>query len=217
MILPLILLCGQLTVPPEIKGPVSGFIPVTAVTEGKSVKYVPLDAGLQVFPPGLLVNPKSTVVVSGKAGRYRLLCYSSVGDIPTDPVITTIVVGDQSPVPPPPPPPDNELTQALAGIYGGLQDPAKAQKLLQYIDCYRRCVPVVRDTSLTTTEKLYQVLLSQRKASGLQDGDLLPLRQRIGTEWTRVLGTTDVPVTPQHRSDCAVLIQQIITALETLR
>jgi hypothetical protein len=216
MILSLILLFGQLTVPPEIKGPVSGFIPVTAVTEGKAVKYVPLDAGLQVFPPGLLVNPKSTVVVAGKSGRYRLLCYSSVGDIPTDPVITTIVVGDQSPVPPPTPP-DNELTQALSGIYGGLQDPAKSQKLLQYIDCYRRCVPVVRDTTLTTTEKLYQVLLSQRKASGLQDGDLLPLRQRIGTEWTRVLGTNDVPVTAQHRSDCAVLIQTIITALESLR
>jgi hypothetical protein len=216
MILSLILLCGQLTVPPEIKGPVSGFIPVTAVTEGKAVKYVPLDAGLQVFPPGLLVNPKSTVVVAGKSGRYRLLCYSSVGDIPTDPVITTIVVGDQSPVPPPTPP-DNELTESLAGIYGGLQDPAKGQKLLQYIDCYRRCVPVVRDTTLTTTEKLYQVLLSQRKASGLKDNDLLPLRQRIGTEWTRVLGTTDVPVTEQHRSDCAVLIQNIITALESLR
>jgi len=216
MILSLILLCGQLTVPLEIKGPVSGFIPVTAVTEGKAVKYVPLDAGLQVFPPGLLVNPKSTVVVAGKSGRYRLLCYSSVGDIPTDPVITTIVVGDQSPVPPPTPP-DNELTESLAGIYGGLQDPAKAQKLLQYIDCYRRCVPVVRDTTLTTTEKLYQVLLSQRKASGLGDNDLLPLRQRIGTEWTRVLGTTDVPVTSQHRSDCAVLIQNIITALESLR
>jgi len=216
MILSLILLCGQLTVPPEIKGPVSGFIPVTAVTEGKAVKYVSLDAGLQVFPPGLLVNPKSTVVVAGKSGRYRLLCYSSVGDIPTDPVITTIVVGDQSPVPPPTPP-DNELTESLAGIYGGLQDPAKAQKLLQYIDCYRRCVPVVRDTTLTTTEKLYQVLLAQRKASGLQDNDLLPLRQRIGTEWTRVLGTNDVPVTSQHRSDCAVLIQNIITALESLR
>ena len=216
MILSLILLCGQLTVPPEIKGPVSGFIPVTAVTEGKAVKYVPLDAGLQVFPPGLLVNPKSTVVVAGKSGRYRLLCYSSVGDIPTDPVITTIVVGDQSPVPPPTPP-DNELTEALSGIYGGLQDPAKAQKLLQYIDCYRRCVPVVRDTTLTTTEKLYQVLLAQRKASGLGDNDLLPLRQRIGTEWTRVLGTNDVPVTAQHRSDCAVLIQNIITALESLR
>lgn len=216
MILSLILLCGQLTVPAEIKGPVSGFIPVTAVTEGKAVKYVPLDAGLQVFPPGLLVNPKSTVVVAGKSGRYRLLCYSSVGDIPTDPVITTIVVGDQSPVPPPTPP-DNELTESLSGIYGGLQDPAKAQKLLQYIDCYRRCVPVVRDTTLTTTEKLYQVLLAQRKASGLGDNDLLPLRQRIGTEWTRVLGTTDVPVTAQHRSDCAVLIQNIITALESLR
>jgi len=216
MILSLILLCGQLTVPLEIKGPVSGFIPVTAVTEGKAVKYVPLDAGLQVFPPGLLVNPKSTVVVAGKSGRYRLLCYSSVGDIPTDPVITTIVVGDQSPVPPPTPP-DNELTESLAGIYGGLQDPAKAQKLLQYIDCYRRCVPVVRDTTLTTTEKLYQVLLAQRKASGLGDNDLLPLRQRIGTEWTRVLGTNDVPVTAQHRSDCAVLIQNIITALESLR
>ena len=216
MILSLVLLCGQLTVPPEIKGPVSGFIPVTAVTDGKAVKYVPLDAGLQVFPPGLLVNPKSTVVVAGKSGRYRLLCYSSVGDIPTDPVITTIVVGDQSPVPPPTPP-DNELTESLAGIYGGLQDPAKAQKLLQYIDCYRRCVPVVRDTTLTTTEKLYQVLLNQRKASGLQDNDLLPLRQRIGTEWTRVLGTNDVPVTAQHRSDCAVLIQNIITALESLR
>lgn len=82
------------TVPSEVKGDVGSFVAVKAdVKDGKAVKFVPLDSGLNVFPAGLLNDPTATVVTAGKAGRYRILCYSGNADGPSEPVTVTVVIG----------------------------------------------------------------------------------------------------------------------------
>jgi len=87
------------TVPKEIAGDVGDFVAVKAeVQDGKSVKFVPLDAGLKLFPAGLLSDPTATVVTSAKAGRYRILCYSGNVDGPSDPVTVTVVIGGSTPI-----------------------------------------------------------------------------------------------------------------------
>lgn len=94
---------GQdLRVPAEIRGGVAEFVTVLAETTGKTVKFFPVDPGLSVFPAGLLANPKATVVSSSKPGVYRLLVYTALGDVPSDPQICRIIIG----TPPPPTPPD---------------------------------------------------------------------------------------------------------------
>lgn len=53
------------TVPAEVTGDVGDFVAVkAAVKDGKAVKFVQIDAGLKVFPPGMLLDPTATVVTS---------------------------------------------------------------------------------------------------------------------------------------------------------
>jgi hypothetical protein len=93
------------TLPPEIRGDVSAFVVVkpSEVKDADAVKFVPLDAGLSVFPGDLLTDKKVTVVVAAKAGRYRLLAYSGNKDGASEPAITTLVIGGATTPPPVPP------------------------------------------------------------------------------------------------------------------
>jgi hypothetical protein len=82
------------TVPAEVTGDVAAFVVVRAeVKDGKAAKFVAVDPGLSVFPPGLLADPFVTVVVGQRAGRYRILCYSGNADGPSEPVTVTVVIG----------------------------------------------------------------------------------------------------------------------------
>ncbi len=101
-----VLLCAVLgaaappvvTLPAEVTGDVGSFVAVRAsVTEAKVVRFVPLDAGLNVFPADLLADKTATVVTAGKAGRYRILAYSGNADGPSEPATVTVVIGGGSP------------------------------------------------------------------------------------------------------------------------
>lgn len=94
-----------LTLPPEVTGDVAAFVVVKAKTDGKVVKFVALDPGLNVFPAELLSDPTATVVTSARAGRFRLLAYTGTADGPSEPAVCAVVIGGST-VPPPLPPPD---------------------------------------------------------------------------------------------------------------
>ncbi len=83
----------KVELPDTIKGEPFNFITILPTTNGKTVKYAFLDKGLNVFPSSLLANPIATVVTAPR-GRYRLLAYTALGDVPSDPIISVIVVGD---------------------------------------------------------------------------------------------------------------------------
>lgn len=99
------------TLPVAITGSVGEFILIKPTTNGKEVRYVALDSGLNVFPSEELKNSKNTVVSSSRDGKYRLLAYTALGGVPSRPAITVIVVGTPpepkpNPDPPPGPQPD---------------------------------------------------------------------------------------------------------------
>ena len=83
----------KVEIPEVIKGEPNGFITVLPITNGKSVKYVYLDKGLNVFPSSLLSNPIATVVTAPK-GKYRLLAYTALADVPSEPAVCVINVGN---------------------------------------------------------------------------------------------------------------------------
>ena len=214
MICLILALFGQLSLPPEIRGEVAGFITVTATTEGKLVRFLPLDGGLNVFPSNLLADPKSTVVSAAVPGRYRLLAYSSVADVPTPPAITTIIIGQVKPDPGPQP---DQLATALKGILGGLQEQGQADQLSRLIETYRQGETIAADPSIQTTENLYQALVKARKNSGVRDGALSAIRERIAQEWAASMGTVDVPLSPALRDRAVALCGRIRSALESCR
>ncbi len=214
MMLAALLALGQLVVPAEVRGEVAEFVTVIASTEGKVVRYVALDAGLQVFPSSLLANQRATVVTSAKPGRYRLLAYTSVADIPTEPVITTVIIGSSTP---PVPPPIDTLAEALGGIYGGSQEKDKATTLARLLTLYRAAPATIRSPMITTTEQLYSALVTARKTAGIADTALSPVRERIAVEWTAVMGADDRALTPELRDAATTLSSRIVSALETIR
>ena len=214
MMLAALLALGQLVVPAEVRGEVAEFVTVIATTEGKVVRYVALDAGLQVFPSSLLANQRATVVTSARPGRYRLLAYTSVADVPTEPVITTVIIGSSTP---PVPPPIDTLAEALGGIYGGSQEKDKATTLARLLTLYRAAPATIRSPTITTTEQLYSALVTARKTAGIADTALSPIRERIAVEWTAVMGADDRALTPELRDAATTLSSRIVSALETIR
>jgi hypothetical protein len=214
MMLAALLVIGQLVVPAEVRGEVAEFVTVIASTEGKVVRYVALDQGLQVFPSSLLANQRATVVTSAKPGRYRLLAYTSVADVPTEPVITTVIIGSSTP---PVPPPIDTLADALGGIYGGSQERDKAATLARLLTLYRAAPATIRSPTITTTEQLYSAMVAARKNAGIADAALSPVRERIAVEWTAVMGADDRALTPELRDAAITLSARIVSALETIR
>ena len=139
----------DISLPDTARTDVGVFLPITATTKGEVVQFVALDQGLSIFPANLLVDKKTTVVVASKAGRYRVLAYTSIENKPSLPAIMTVVVGN----PPDDSKPDNnkpdnnkpdnnkpdnnkpdnnvssldpEFVSSIKSIYGGLQEADKA-------------------------------------------------------------------------------------------
>jgi hypothetical protein len=98
-----ILLClflQDITLPQSINAQPNTFVIVQAQTKGKEVKFVPLSAGLSIFPSDLLVSKTQTVVLAAKSGKYQIGAYTAIQDKPSEFVITTInVAGDSMPDP----------------------------------------------------------------------------------------------------------------------
>lgn len=83
----------SLTLPLSISGDVGAFIPITARTNGTEVRWIALDPGLNVFPAAMLRTTTSTVVSASVPNRYRILAYTAIGDMPSDPAICVVTVG----------------------------------------------------------------------------------------------------------------------------
>ena len=182
----LLLICQDLKVPAEIRGDAGLFVIISAETQGKQVKFYAMDLGLAVLPSELLSSQKSTIVVAVKPGRYRILCYTAIGDIPSEPAICTLVIGGSAPPPGPfMPVPVDPLIDALSGIYGGLQEASKQADALALAGVYRA------GAALAETSQTVGTLYAELRAIGAKTlkGDAIrPIRDRIAVETIRVIG-----------------------------
>ena len=79
------------TAPEKVFGEVGDWVSVQVTTDGQGVKFVPLDAGLKLFPANKLKNANETLAFAARAGRYRVLVYTGGADGPSEPVIVTVV------------------------------------------------------------------------------------------------------------------------------
>jgi hypothetical protein len=74
---------------------------VKATTNGKAVKWVSLSDEADLLP--YLDN--SAIFNAATPGTYRILAYTALGDVPSEPAICTVTVGEPTPPIPPGPPP----------------------------------------------------------------------------------------------------------------
>lgn len=177
-----------LTLPAEVTGEVAAFVTVKATVAGdvKGVKYVPIDAGLSVFPSDLLSDKTVTVVVASKAGRYRVLAYSGNADGPSEPAITTVVIGGAKPVDPPPVSPTDVFYFAVVRSDQNTQEFEALMRLAAW-DEWRKAGHVVKDIPISE--------LSPGLARPLTLPAVMILKKTAEGKWTDTRNNKPMPQT----------------------
>lgn len=176
--------------PEKVQGSPGSFIRVKADTDGKQVRWLALDDGLNVFPVELLKDTKTLVVVAPVAGQYRVVAWTASGDVPSEAAVCVVVVGDgpTPPPPPSPPAPSDPLARAVREAYAAEADAGKATQLKALADFYRdTAVRKSRDSSLANYGQLFAALQRDRRAV-VPDAQLVKVRNAVGDYLNTELG-----------------------------
>ena len=180
-LIPILLLTfgQQVTLPQEIYGQPGAFISIPSVTDCKSVQWVVLDAGLNLFPVELLRDTTTAVVSANNSGKYRVLAYAAKGDVASKPVITTVIIGD-----PPEPMPDettSKLIRELKSLYVSLSEDDKQGKVTKLSGLYASFANTVKGEEVQTAGELLG-LCKESTARVLSPSDLREIRVRLQSE-----------------------------------
>lgn len=183
-----ILICVLLAADPSVQLPASiqvkpgRLAQITAKTEQKIVKWFLIGDEADLI---VMESTRAAIFSATNPGAYRVLAWVASGDIPSDPAICTIQVGD-APLPSPPVPPSDPLLPTLQGIYGSIQDIKKEEYKKALTSVYRQAVTIANDPQIKTTGELYGTI--RRTASKfLPDDALQSIRERLAEEMTSVL------------------------------
>ena len=184
----------QVTLPPEIHGQPGQFISIPSVTDCKSVQWVVLDVGLNLFPVELLRDTTTAVVSANNPGKYRVLAYAAKGDAASKPVITTVIIGDP---PEPIPAPDettSKLQKELKSLYVSLTEDDKQSKVTKLSSLYASFASTVKGEEVQTAGELLAIC---KEAVGrvLSPSDLREIRVRIQSE------LVNFPTDPDEKLD----------------
>ena len=223
--IPLILLAffqPKVEFQPTISGRVGQYVVIKpSKLEGKSVKYFTSSPGLEVFPSDLLADKTATVVSSVLPGRYTLIAYTALGDIPSDPAIIEVIIGNPNPNPTPPAPPkppeNDPLMDPLLAIWGALDEPNKVQSRDKLVQIYRQSAAVYRDPAFSTVGQAFQ-RSKEISQSLLPNSALNSLRVRIGEELKRTSPVDpSMPLTQDLRASVASQLERMANLVDSLR
>lgn len=175
----LLILGQQVTIPNEIHGQPGQFISIPSVTDCKSVQWVVLDVGLNLFPVELLRDSTTAVVSANSPGKFRVLAYAAKGDVASKPVITTVIIGD-----PPEPLPDettSKLQKELKSLYVSLTEDDKQGKVTKLSSLYASFARTLKGEEVQTAGELL-ALCKEATGRVLSPSDLRDIRIRLQSE-----------------------------------
>ena len=205
----------QVTLPPEIHGQPGQFISIPSVTDCKSVQWVVLDAGLNLFPVELLRDTTTAVVSANSPGKYRVLAYAAKGDLASKPVITTVIIGDP---PEPTPAPDettSKLTKELKSLYVSLTEDDKQGKVNKLSSLYASFATTVKGEEVQTAGELLG-LCKEAVARVLSPSDLREIRVRIQSEMSGFPTDPDAKLDDKIKKMISGKFMEISKALERI-
>jgi hypothetical protein len=134
------------------------------------------------------------------------------GQVQIDESTTTITIGPKQPDPPGP---GDPLAEALRGIYGGLQDDAKAEKVQALTKAHKRGLELLADPATQTAGQLYS---GMKAAVTLAPTDIKPIRDRIAEEYAQALPTDPaVVLSSDQRAAATKLFGRVVSILEGLK
>lgn len=207
----------QVTLPPEIHGQPGAFISIPSSTDCKSVQWVVLDQGLNLFPVELLRDTTTAVVSASSPGRFRVLAYAAKGDMASKPSITTVIIGDA----PDPVQPDPEnlgkLERDLKAVYKALNEAGKQEKAIKLASLYKSLGKAVLGDEVKTAGEVL-ILAKEASARVLNPSDLREIRTRLQLE-LQGSGFPEDPATvldDNLRKSMSKKLMEISTVLERI-
>ena len=214
-LIPILLLSfgQQVTLPQEIYGQPGQFISIPSVTDCKSVQWVVLDAGLNLFPVELLRDTTTAVVSANSPGKFRVLAYAAKGDVASKPVITTVIIGD-----PPEPAPDettSKLIRELKSLYVSLSEDDKAGKVTKLSGLYSSFASTVKGEEVQTAGELLG-LCKEATARVLSPSDLREIRVRLQSEMSGFPTLPDEKLDEKIKKVISGKFMEISKALERI-
>jgi hypothetical protein len=171
----------QVTLPPEIHGQPGQFISIPSATDCKSVQWVVLDAGLNLFPVELLRDTTTAVVSANNPGKYRVLAYAAKGDAASKPALTTVLIGNPPEPIPAPDETNSKLTKELKSLYVSLTEDEKQSKVTKLSSLYSSLASTVKGEEVQNAGELL-ALCKEAVARVLSPSDLREIRVRIQSE-----------------------------------
>jgi hypothetical protein len=216
-LIPILLLTlgQQVTLPQEIHGQPGQFISIPSVTDCKSVQWVVLDAGLNLFPVELLRDTTTAVVSANAPGKYRVLAYAAKGDQASKPALTTVIIGDP---PEPTPAPDettSKLTKELKSLYVSLSEDDKQSKVTKLSSLYASFATTVKGEEVQTAGELL-ALCKEAAARVLSPSDLREIRVRIQSELVNFPTDPDAKLDEKIKKMISGKFLEISKALERI-
>ena len=214
-LIPILLLTfgQQVTLPQEIYGQPGQFISIPSVTDCKSVQWVVLDVGLNLFPVELLRDTTTAVVSANNSGKFRVLAYAAKGDQASKPVITTVIIGD-----PPEPMPDettSKLIRELKSLYVSLSEDDKQGKVTKLSGLYASFATTVKGDEVTTAGELLAIC-KEASARVLSPSDLREIRVRLQSEMSGFPTDPDSKLDDKIKKMISGKFMEISKALERI-
>lgn len=203
----------QVTIPNEIHGQPGQFISIPSVTDCKSVQWVVLDAGLNLFPVELLRDTTTAVVSANSPGKFRVLAYAAKGDVASKPVITTVIIGDS-----PEPLPDettSKLQKELKSLYVSLTEDDKQGKVTKLSGLYSSFASTVKGEEVTTAGELLAIC-KEAVARVLSPSDLREIRVRLQSELSGFPTDPDAKLDDKIKKMISGKFMEISKALERI-
>ncbi len=204
----------SLKLPTEVKAPPATITDLKAETAGKVVEWVTLTPGLSLRP----VDGGRLLLFSGPTGRYELLAYTAVGDVPSKPARVVVVIGDP-PVPPSPgpgpnPPKPDALTERVKKAFGAdpEADPAKKAALAKSLATLYR--ELAKEAAESPSADEFRRVARETAKSMIGDA-LIGVRQAVSAELALLL-PTDAAFAGTQRDAVASLFTRLATILEGL-
>jgi hypothetical protein len=201
----LLALCQDLKLPEKIEVQPGVMTRVVSETKGTSVKFVSLDKELQIADSTWLSDPKSTILVATKVGKYKLLAYTAFESKPSNPVFMEINVGENVT--------GDKLFEILEPIFGADLSKTKSADLQKLITTFN----IIQNTNFNAVKTLGEAFNSVElifRQANISHESLRPLRDAIGDYLLAQMGNDSNAVfDPVKFKKC---IQDTLAALNKL-
>lgn len=206
----------------DVRAVAGDWIVLRADTEGRVVRWKALDRGLRLAPPELaLRDPRTAVATAARPGRYRVVCVTARGDVPSEIVEFVVTVEADAPDPPGPGPPEPTDPVARRVRDAFASDPGEAAKKREYVIALAGFYAAMAKHVQADQAATVGDLLSDYRAAipaVLPDDAVPATRKACGEEVASVAGADpDRKIDPALKSKLVDLFTRLASALDALK